>query len=236
MEGLLVNKTTLANSVAQQIKKMVIDKKLKPGDRLPPQRVLAEQLGVGRPTIREALHRLEEMGLVKIRHGSGTTIESANVESITVNIAPLLAITETDVLSLLEAKRIIETKSSELAAERAEEEDIQEMHKWIREMENSRNDSERYSEADYSFHLTIVRSARNPVISEIMKIVGRMFYGAIARTAGLPGREIAMRYHKRILAAIEERNPDKTSKLVQEHILETMGRVRKASKYFEAGA
>jgi GntR family transcriptional repressor for pyruvate dehydrogenase complex len=226
-----VKRTTLPDSLAQQIKTLIIERKLMPGDRLPSQRALAEQYGVGRPTIREAFHRLAEMGLVSIRHGQGATVLNPTAESLAERVVPLLAMTEPDVLTLLEAKRIIETKCAELAAVRATDQDIEELYKWLQEMEETAEDPIRHAEADYFFHLTIVKAVRNPVMNEVIKFVGKMFYGALTKTAILAGREIAMDFHRRIYEAIKKRDPEAASRLLQEHITETMERVKRSGAF-----
>lgn len=226
-----VDRTTLSDSLAQQIKAMIMERKLMPGDRLPSQRMLAEQYGVGRPTIREAFQRLAEMGLVSVRHGQGATVLNPTAEAVAARVVPLLAFTNPDVLTLLEAKRIIETKCAELAAVRVTEEEVDELRKWLQEMEETADDPVRHAEADYFFHLTIVKAVRNPVINEVIKFVGRMFYDAVAQTASIAGREIAMDYHRRIYNAIKGHDADAASRLVQEHITETMERVRRSGAF-----
>jgi GntR family transcriptional repressor for pyruvate dehydrogenase complex len=171
------------------------------------------------------------MGLVSVRHGQGATVLNPTVESVAARVVPLLALTAPDVVTLLEAKRIIETKCAELAALRITDDEVSELHQWLQEMEETADDPVRHSEADYFFHLTIVKAVRNPVIDEVLKFVGKMFYDAVAQTASIAGREIAMDYHRRIYEAVKERDGEAASRLLQEHITETIERVKRSGAF-----
>lgn len=227
MLDLTVSKITIADSVAQQIKQLILDQKLRPGDRLPSQRDLANQLRVGRPAIREALMKLESMGLVQVSHGRNTIVKRADLESLLVNISPVLEITETEVVPLLEAKQIIETRCAELAADRATPSAIEQMSDCLKLMEKYRNNPTKYAKADYEFHLVVVTSAGNPIINEVMKIIGRMIWKAIEKTvlgSGLTGRDVAMEYHHRIYEAIRDKDGALAAKQVHDHLAETIDR------------
>ena len=105
-----ISKQSIPDSVSMQIQQLIAKKKLKAGDKLPSQRDLAEQLGVGRPAIREAFKRLEAMGIVKVQHGKSSTIEKVDLNTIMENVSSILELDPSDVLQLLEAKEIIESK------------------------------------------------------------------------------------------------------------------------------
>jgi GntR family transcriptional repressor for pyruvate dehydrogenase complex len=231
MLDLHITKQTISDSVSQQLMKLVSAKQLKAGDKLPSQRELAEQLGVGRPSVREALKRLETMGVIRIRHGKSTSIEAIDLNTIMKSIGGVLEIAPLDVLELLEAKEIIESKCSELAADRATKEDLKEMERFLGEMENNRNIPEKHAEADFNFHFTIVKSAGNPFIVEVIKILGTMIEKAIEATAirdDLVGRDRAMRYHRSLFSAIKARHGKKAVEILHRHSVESRSRYKRA--------
>lgn len=231
---LIISKTSIPGSLVQQIRDMMVNKKLKSGDTLPSQRKMASELGVGVPSIREALKIMEGMGLVKIRHGSSTVIERINMESVMTNLTPLLELTGAEVLCLLEAKDFIETKCAYAAANRATSEELKELENYIREMEINLDNTQKYAQLDYLFHLAIVKAAHNPVINEIMKVAGRMILKGLEITSYLPGRDIAMDYHIRIFTAIHNRDGELAGTLIHEHILETEKRYKRTTNYHES--
>jgi GntR family transcriptional repressor for pyruvate dehydrogenase complex len=227
MLDISVSKQSIPDSVSKQIQQLIAKRKLKAGDKLPSQRDLAEQLGVGRPAIREALKRLEAMGIVKVQHGKSSTIEKVDLSTIMGNVSNLLELAPIDVLQLLEAKEIIEFKCSELASQRATEKDLIEMKGYLEEMEKNKKNPKVHAEADYLFHFTIVKAADNPFIIEIMKVLGKMIEKAIEETAiedDLVGRERAMRYHRSLYRAIRQKDEKKAAEVLHKHSLESRGR------------
>jgi GntR family transcriptional repressor for pyruvate dehydrogenase complex len=227
MLDISVSKQSIPDSVSKQIQQLIAKRKLKAGDKLPSQRDLAEQLGVGRPAIREALKRLEAMGIVKVQHGKSSTIEKVDLSTIMGNVSNLLELAPIDVLQLLEAKEIIEFKCIELASQRATEKDLTEMKGYLEEMEKNKKNPKVHAEADYLFHFTIVKAAGNPFIIEIMKVLGKMIEKAIEETAiedDLIGRERAMRYHRSLYRAIRQKDGKKAAEVLHKHSLESRGR------------
>jgi GntR family transcriptional repressor for pyruvate dehydrogenase complex len=228
MLNININKLTIADSVAKQIRQLIMDKELKPGDYLPSQVELAEKLRVGRPSIREALKKLEALGLLEIKHGCSTKVSQVDLESFIGQIVPVLELTGTDVLNLLEAKEIIEMKCAELAAHRATKTELNKMEQYLLTMIQNADNEEKLAEADYLFHLTIIESAKNPVINEIMKMIGAMIHRAVVKTAELrQWQSISLDLHKRLFSAIQQGQGAQAASLVQELITETIEQYKK---------
>jgi len=224
-----ISKQNISDSVSMQIQQLIAKKELKAGDKLPSQRNLAEQLRVGRPAIREALKRLEAMGIVKVQHGKSSTIEKVDLNTIMRNVGSILELAPIDVLQLLEAKEIIEYKYTEFASERATESDLKAMKRYLEEMEQNKNNPQIHAEADFLFHFTIIKAARNPFITEIMKVLGRMIEKAIEETAikdDLVGREKALVFHRSLYRAISRKDGKKAAEILHKHSLESRSRYR----------
>jgi DNA-binding FadR family transcriptional regulator len=142
-------------------------------------------------------------------------------------------LTQADVISIFEAEDIIETRCAELAAKRITKEELSLMESLLEIMKKHRNNRKKYSAADYEFHATIVNAARNPIISELMKIVRRMELRAIERTVldtGLTRRDLTMRYHHRIYEAVKNGDSAKASALTHQHLTETITRYSRVVK------
>jgi GntR family transcriptional repressor for pyruvate dehydrogenase complex len=113
--------------LADELRKQILAGNYRPGDRLPPERQLAQQLGVGRSTVREAFKKLEQLRLVEIRHGGGATV--GQLESASLDVVPMLVrhdgvVNVAIVEQLLEARRVLIVAATRLAVERATAEDL----------------------------------------------------------------------------------------------------------------
>jgi GntR family transcriptional repressor for pyruvate dehydrogenase complex len=108
--------------------------------------------------------------------------------------------------------------------------EIQELEDYVQAMEAAIDNSQEYARLDYLFHLTIVKAAHNPVMNEIMKVAGNMILRGFEITSTLPGREIAMHYHRKIYEAMRLRNGVLASNLLHEHIAETASRYQDTMK------
>ena len=116
----------VSEEVVKQVQEAIFAGLLEPGDRLPPERELAEQFGLSRMSVRLALHTLESTGLVEIRVGSsgGAFIREPNFDPLRETLASMLRSKKASILDLAEARKIVETATAELAAQRATDDDL----------------------------------------------------------------------------------------------------------------
>jgi len=153
--------------IVEQITNLVEKGKLKPGDRLPPEHVLAEKFGASRPSVREALSALEILGVIESRAGRGNFIKnSLNLPSYRKKLEELER--EESPFELLEARKIIESQIASLAAQRATEEDISAIQDSLNKMKNALPDIPRVMEYDRKFHINIAKAAHNSVLFSMM--------------------------------------------------------------------
>jgi GntR family transcriptional repressor for pyruvate dehydrogenase complex len=180
---IVVSRDTLSDSVAEQIKKLIAKKSLKVGDELPSQRKLADQLHVGRPSIREALKKLQAMGIVRIQQGRKTLVQSTDVPTLISNMSHVLELTDTDIVYLIETKELIETRCAKLAAQFITQPEKEEISTYLEQMQKNLYDDPVYAEYDYLFHQKIVEAARNPILIVIFRILGNLIKKALEKTA-----------------------------------------------------
>lgn len=142
--------------VAREIRRRIIAREYIVGERLPPERILAESLGVSRPTAREAIIVLEIDGMVEVRSGSGAYVLSAEPKgSDRIEEA-------SDLFEILEARRAIEPEACALAARRSTEEAVTQLGSLLTAMADGSSSIEDYGiEAEYRFHMTIARASAN---------------------------------------------------------------------------
>ena len=209
-----------ASRIATQLVELIELQKLAPGDKLPPERQLAELLEVSRPSLREALHILQAQGLVQIKHGQGTFIQ----EPVVAQELRASVMTKTHGLNeLFDAREVLEVPASKWAAEKASKEDIRLLRATLNQIETITGiepiDYDQLQALDAKFHLTIVGIAGNRFINQTLNVLQDVMKMSMETTLRLPGRsEISRNEHNQILIAIENGDGELASKLTLQHI------------------
>lgn len=199
------------------------------GKKLPIQDVMQKTYGVSRNTMREALKKLETMGIVSIRQGDGTYFNGLEMQADISRLYPLLQLNDTDLDELMEARKILETKTAEMAALRATEEDIKGLEELLQRMEKCRDEISQYTENDSKFHLCIAKSSNNSIIYKFVKLIYDMMNAQqeeIAKMPHLPN--ISYAYHLDLVKYIKERNPKQAAELMLEHIENAHQRLKRS--------
>lgn len=220
----VIQPSRLYQQIVQQIEDSVQKSVLKPGDQLPAERELAQQFGVSRTAVREAIKTLHEKGLVEALPGRGTFITSGTSNSMRQSLDRILRTGEPGGTAwLVEFREILEPEIAALAAARAGELDLAAMRDAVHVMDSSQRDLEAYIEADLDFHLALAEAAANPLIlSLIDSIVGllREQRMQIFNTAGGPARGQA--HHKRILDAVERGDAQGAREAMRLHLRQVL--------------
>ena len=209
-----------AARIATQLIELIELQKLIPGDKLPPERQLADLLEVSRPSLREALHILQAQGLVQIKHGQGTFVQ----EPVVAQELRASVMTKTHGLNeLFDAREVLEVPASKWAAEKATKEDIRLLRATLNQIDTITAiepiDFDQLQALDAKFHLTIVGIAGNRFINQTLNVLQDVMKMSMETTLRLPGRsEISRRQHNEILAAIESGDGELASKLTLQHI------------------
>ena len=209
-----------AARIATQLMELIEFQRLLPGDKLPPERQLADLLEVSRPSLREALHILQAQGLVQIKHGQGTFVQ----EPIVAQELRASVMTKTHGLNeLFDAREVLEVPASKWAADKASKEDIRLLRATLNQMEtvtaSEPIDYDQLQILDAKFHLTIVGIAGNRFINQTLNVLQDVMKMSMETTLRLPGRsEISLNKHNEILAAIESGDGELGSQLTLKHI------------------
>lgn len=144
---------------------------LKPGDCLPPQRKMADQYGLGRSSVREALNALIGMGYIEVIQGSGTFV-AKNMPSKEPSAHELTSFLEAaSIFDLMESRELLECKAAELAAERAEEGQLLRIEEAVKRIKENMDDIAGFFQADLEFHLALADASGNRVIAELVKML-----------------------------------------------------------------
>ena len=205
-----------ADSIAAQLARQILDGSLATGDRLPPERSLAESFSASRGTVREALRSLSARGLVARRVGSGTFViyepdaGEADVSEIT---SPL---------ELVEVRAAIEPQMARLAVRNATARDMAALERALVEMEGVK-DAERFSLADEMFHLRLAEATHNPLLVEIYHRINHVRahqqWDSIKNKILTPDQIVAYNSeHRALLAALSRRDAERAVEVIVAHM------------------
>jgi GntR family transcriptional repressor for pyruvate dehydrogenase complex len=215
----------LSDTVAGELEKRILEGSLKPGDRLPSERDLAVELGVSRPSLREAIQKMVSKGLLTTRHGGGTHVtdrlEAHFVDpwQDMLNGHPAL---QSD---LLEFRQMLESQAAYLAADRATNADIERLDAVYAALDAVyvRHDMTACIDADVSFHQAIAEAAHNVLIGHLTASLMRVIHGHIASNLehlhARPQRwDQLQSQHRTIWQAIREHKPEAAARAARSHI------------------
>lgn len=204
--------------VAEQLNTLIDNGSIEPGQRLPSERDLAEQLGVSRPTIREAMIALELSGVIEIRTGSGIYVNPTPQK-----LAPELIDKGVGPFEILEIRYIVEAEACAFAATRISDEQIIELRRVLKEMEEEEKQPDASEKADQKFHSIIAQASQNSAIASVVEWLWNLRNESQLSTAFLQrirqeGVHPSISEHSDILRALERRNPDMARAAMQKHI------------------
>jgi len=222
--------------VAERIERWILNGTLQPGDRLPSERELCEQLGVSRPVVRESLHILHERGLIARSAKKGHFVSGINWEPIRRSFVLYAQRAVVSVQEVLELRNFIEVPTARMAALRRTAADIKYLTKLLQDMEAElpalkeallagpeypgyARLLEEHVDLDIKFHMGIAAASRNilvePVLDSLTELIRRYMFLDLRRSHG---RIVATGFHQRILHCIEARDPDGAAEAMQEHL------------------
>ncbi len=216
----VVQTSRLYEQIVQQIEHSILSGELKPGNQLPSERDLAQQFGVSRTAVREAVKALREKGLVEAYTGRGTFVTNGTSQAIRQSLGMMMKIGQADgAAHLVEVREILEPEIAALAAARAEDQHLSMMREAVAIMDRERQDSDAFIEADLDFHLALAEAADNAVIlSLIDSIVGLLREQRMRTFFVEGGPDRGQFHHKRILAAVEKRDPAAARDAMRAHL------------------
>jgi GntR family transcriptional repressor for pyruvate dehydrogenase complex len=204
----VVQTSRLYQQIVQQIEDSILKGDLKEDAQLPAERELAQQFGVSRTAVREALKTLREKGLVEAYAGRGTFVTNEAARSMRHTLDRVIrSATSEGAVHLVEVREILEPEIAALAAQRADEDGRSAMRESIVAMDAA-HDAEGFIEGDLDFHLALAEAAGNPLILSLIDSIVGLLREQRMRTYHIGGGpERGQYHHKRILEAIECGDP-----------------------------
>jgi len=213
----------VSSQIADQIRASILAGEFTPGDRLPPERELAESFGVSRPSVREALNMLGASGLVSSYQGGGTVVLSL-VETAAGNpLTELIRSQQERALDVIEVRKGMESWTAFFAAQRALPEDIRRLEEIVAGMGRNLEGALPSEDLDANFHIVIARATHNIVwlhlmqtIFDAMKEFQQSVWRAVYLTA--TDHQLLFRHHTAIFEAIRQRNANGARQAMLDHL------------------
>ena len=203
--------------VAEQIRKLISSGALKPGDKLPSERELCVQLGVGRSSVRDAVRTLQAMGILEPRQGHGTVVRDPAADALVVPLRRR----RHQISELLEVRRMLEPPLAARAAKNASAAEIARMREILARHERKLRRGQQAIEEDSQFHYAIALAARNGVVLRVLDVLMDQLVESRALSLQVPGRpERSYEGHRGILRAIERRDAKAAEAAVRRHLEE----------------
>lgn len=212
------------DKIINQIKKLISSGQLKPGDKLPSERMLSERFGIGRTNVRDAIRKLEFYGILKTLPQSGTIVAGFGIRALEGMITDVLELEGTDFHSLVETRFLLECNSAKFAAVRRTDEDIAALESSLLSYKEAVLDGSEAVEEDVMFHLKIAEAGKNSVLKSLMLIITPdiLSYFKQHDVCG-DGRSVrAIAEHELIIAKIKDKDVKGVEEAMREHLQDLM--------------
>lgn len=211
---------TPVDKIIRQIRSLITSGKLKPGDKLPSERMLAEKFAVGRSYVRDAIRKLEFYGILKTLPQSGTIVNGLGIVALEGLITDVLEIEESDFKSLVETRIILEKQAAYLAAERRTIDDIIILQNALESYEKKLNLNQNAVEEDLLFHVKIAEASKNNVLKSLMMIITPdIVHSFIELKVCDDDKNLkTINEHRSILEHIIDGNPNQASQAMELHL------------------
>lgn len=215
----------LSRSVVRQIELLILRGILRPGERLPAERELAEKLGVSRPSLREAIAELQERGLLVSRPGAGVFVEDVLGSAFSTALIGLFSSHDEAVFDYLAFRRDLEGLAAERAARLGTDGDLQVIAAVLARMElaHPRRDPSAEADLDAQFHMAIIEASHNVIMLHMMRSMFELlrqgvFYNRQKMFRDRSTRDQLLEQHRQINAAIQSRDPQAARAAVTAHL------------------
>ncbi len=227
-----IKRMSAADEAFKTLHDMITSGRFKQGDKLPSQDKLAEQFGVSRNTIREAINRLAVIGLLRARQGVGTLINMSSASGYIASLSDHFLLQPSTVREFMEARVIIEVATVRLAVMRADKAALAELEENVRKQKEAiRNGNmEAFIQSDVEFHFSLARASGNKVLLQFLGAVTDLMRDFIRDVCLLPrATRNALSFHRDILKFIRARDADAAECKLIEHLTDVVKNIEKCT-------
>ncbi|MEO6063903.1 MAG: FadR/GntR family transcriptional regulator [Thermoflexales bacterium] len=229
-----LKRETLSEQAAEQLSAWMDARGMRPGDLLPSQAELADQFGVSRTVVREAMRALAGRGVLDVVNGKGAVLKPLNSESLAAYFTRSRRFEDVSLVEMMEVRCGLEMQTAGLAAQRRNGTDVDRMRAIVSDMGLYLGQVDKHAELDLQLHLAIAEAARNRMLMHMIESIREsvllaMETGMIKRATDDDRRRMQGE-HETIVAAIQQQNPDTARHRMAEHIESAALRLAAASQ------
>ena len=219
-------RTSLSDNIVEQLTGLIAREVLKPGQRIPSEKQLCQQFGVGRTSVREALKSLSVLGILESHAGDGTFVSANRDRYLERAFQWGLLFDRKGVHDLIETRLLLESHTAYLAARRATDGDLGAVDQAIQGMKESVSEPKRYLEHDLQFHLRIAQATQNTILANLLSTIRGHLHAWVEQALATSPPEhptsratLSIKQHEKILKALKKRQAGEARRAMREHIL-----------------
>ncbi len=218
-----IRQSKVSEDIVEQIKTLIRNGQLQPGEKLPSERNLAQILEVGRSSLREAINSLSMMGLVEVRRRKGIYVRSVSAPLVSDPLRQIMDDDRKIISSLYDIRIDLEVASASIAAESRTEAQLEKLAERLNATKSKNGDRFYKTKNDLDFHSTIADATGNflrvHIINEVFTVAGQYIKSALDKVVALPGNSEAIyEQHVAIYEAISRKNPDQAGDKMRTHL------------------
>ncbi|HEX3025667.1 MAG TPA: FadR/GntR family transcriptional regulator [Clostridia bacterium] len=210
----------LYNDISEQFEKKILSGSLKQGDKLPSERIMAQEYGVSRNVIRESLRLLSEKGLIETRSGKGVYVIFPNEKKIADSLERVLISNKSTLMDMLEVRETLELSIIQKAVVLAKPADIDTLKEICNRLDEEKNDLSKFVEDDSRFHIQIARCTNNSIypilVSAFYKITDNQLF--LFTKINPNTVDATQADHRRLTEAIENKDAGSAERIMKSHL------------------
>ncbi|TME92050.1 MAG: FadR family transcriptional regulator [Chloroflexi bacterium] len=224
-----VHQARASGEIVSQIERAIFAGELHAGDRLQSERELAEQFGVSRITVRDALRVLEARGLIRVKVGAtgGAFVAEANVDRVAESISTMIQLKRMTLSELAEARTVVEAATAELAAHRADAAAVSRLAQSVTRARGLMGQNISHAEASMDFHVELARAAGNDVLHATVNAYRELLLPSIRDLRNERVVKNTQKAHEEIVEAVRRRDAEGARELMVAHLADFEKRLRK---------
>jgi len=206
--------------IISQIRDLISSGSINPGEKLPPERKLAEHFGVSRNQVREAINKLQFYGIVKVHPQSGTVVTGIGITALQGLITDILRVEKSDLKSLVDTRILLEKEAARLAAINRTKDDLVQLNLTLNDYEKKLLENGQAIEEDLLFHIKIAEAGKNNVLKSLMLIITPDIVKNFIdfKVCDENNNKQTLIEHKKIMEMIIDQNPEGAFQAMDDHL------------------
>ena len=222
-----IERPKLSDMAAEAVVQFITHENLQPGDKLPTEKELSDRLGIGRTSVREGIRQLDAVGLLATYQGKGVYLREVTIESLfasqkRIPVASFLTLSKNELLDILAIRLMIESEACQLAAERIQPHEIEELQAIQLAMLKALARREEFIAYDIQFHKQILVASGNVILPKLFEFIRDLYSKQLTLASMVPqAMERALHFHEKILSALENKHTAQAVEYLHQHLEDT---------------